>query len=69
MVLEVKDLAGFINPSLPLPGNILNRVVLYRVGHRIRAREKPIKPLELHSLHVRLQTSAVNFPISLHSEP
>jgi hypothetical protein len=31
MVLEIKDLAGFINPSLLLPGNILNRVVLYRV--------------------------------------
>jgi hypothetical protein len=29
MVLQVKDLAGLINPSLPLPGNILRRVVLY----------------------------------------
>jgi hypothetical protein len=29
MVLEVKDLAGLINPSLPLAGNILSRVVLY----------------------------------------
>jgi hypothetical protein len=29
MVLQVKELAGLINPSLPLTGNILNRVVLY----------------------------------------
>jgi hypothetical protein len=29
MVLQVKDLGGLINPSLPLAGNILSRVVLY----------------------------------------
>jgi hypothetical protein len=29
MVLSVKDLGGLINPSLPLAGNILSRVVLY----------------------------------------
>jgi hypothetical protein len=29
MVLQVKDLVGLINPSLPLSGNILSRVVLY----------------------------------------
>jgi hypothetical protein len=27
MVLQVKDLGGLINPSLPLAGNILSRVV------------------------------------------
>jgi hypothetical protein len=27
--MVLKDLAGLINPSLPLAGNILSRVVLY----------------------------------------
>jgi hypothetical protein len=29
MVLQVKDLVGLMNPSLPLAGNILSRTVLY----------------------------------------
>jgi hypothetical protein len=29
LIESLKDLAGLINPSLPLAGNILSRVVLY----------------------------------------
>jgi putative effector of murein hydrolase LrgA (UPF0299 family) len=45
MVLLVKDLAGLINLSLPLAGNILSRVVLYILLTANGTRRSPTQPL------------------------
>jgi hypothetical protein len=35
----------------------------------IKKISKNYETLGLHSLHIRLQMCAINFPVSLHSEP
>jgi hypothetical protein len=68
LVLQVKDLAWLINPSLPLAGNIFSRVVLYilhiyivrqmarAASQPFQIQIQPLRPLIAHNMQYKFTT-------------